>query len=179
MKPLNQPLNQPLQTIIALVILLLLTASSNVAQGQGIKMRVTSLSNNYYDENVFRFILGGTYAFDGWADAWKLFSPSPNVPSLWTLTSASQELSINSIPHHSNLTGDLDYDLYMESGVQGGSFELKCWDTPGYELPPCVIIELEDLVTNTIVPFRNNTNNTKKIIAFKDQVKHNTNMNSN
>ena len=159
-----KPFNQPLQTIIAMAIMLLANSFSSVAQGQAIKIKVTSLNNiptNYYDEIAFRFIgdcaTTATYAFDGNYDAWKLFSFNPNVPSLWTLTNASQALSINSIPYYSNLTGDLDYDLYMKPGLQGGSFELICWDIPSLELPPCVIIELEDLVTSTIVPFRNNT----------------------
>ena len=54
--------------------------------------------NGYSDETIIRMANGASQNFDSMFDAWKLFSPNPNVPSIYTEISPGQEMSINSLP---------------------------------------------------------------------------------
>ncbi|MFQ5335337.1 MAG: hypothetical protein ACE5DN_04620, partial [Flavobacteriales bacterium] len=67
-------------------------------QSNALRIKITA-PNNYYDETVVRFIDDATVSFDGNYDAWKLFSPNPDVPSLYTETPEEYPLSINSLPY--------------------------------------------------------------------------------
>jgi hypothetical protein len=61
-------------------------------------LRIKINGYGYSDETIIRFIDGATPNFDGNYDAWKLFSPNPMVPSIYSKTHCGDELSINSLP---------------------------------------------------------------------------------
>ena len=61
-------------------------------------MRIKIEGYGYSDETVVRFLSGATPNFDGAYDAWKLFSPNPMVPSIYSKIQSGDELSINSLP---------------------------------------------------------------------------------
>ena len=61
-------------------------------------LRIKINGYGYTDETIIRFIDGATPNFDGSYDAWKLFSPNPNVPSIYTKIPSGYDLSINSLP---------------------------------------------------------------------------------
>lgn len=61
-------------------------------------MRIKIEGYGYSDETIIRFIDEATPNFDGSYDAWKLFSPNPMIPSIYSKTHCGDELSINSLP---------------------------------------------------------------------------------
>ena len=67
-------------------------------------MRIKIEGYGYSDETIIRFIGEATPNFDGSYDAWKLFSPNPMVPSIYSKTHCGDELSINSLPVYNNDT---------------------------------------------------------------------------
>lgn len=65
-----------------------------------VKLRITDVGNGYFDETVVSLRQGATTSFDNSFDAFKFFSPSFEVPSLYTLSADQYALSINSLPHN-------------------------------------------------------------------------------
>ena len=78
------------------------------AQSNALKVKITA-PNNYYDETIIRFLPNATQSFDSNFDAWKLFSPNPSVPSIYTETPEEYALSINTLPY---LKQDVSTDLF-------------------------------------------------------------------
>src|SRR6267378_3327803 len=58
-----------------------------------IKLKVSG--NSYSDETVIRFLEGASPGFDSNYDAWKLFSPNQNVPSIFTKEKTGKAVSVN------------------------------------------------------------------------------------
>lgn len=67
-------------------------------------LRIKINGYGYSDETIIRFIDGATPEFDGSYDAWKLFSPNPSVPSVYSKIPSGNDLSINSLPIYNNDT---------------------------------------------------------------------------
>lgn len=108
-----------MRTLILIAITLI--SSISFSQTNGFRFKITG--NGYSDETIIRLHNNATDQFDGSYDAWKLFSPNPNVPSLYTKIAAGQELSINSLPEYntdesttlfSNLPINGNYTLTIE-----------------------------------------------------------------
>jgi hypothetical protein len=78
--------------------------------------RFTITGNGYSDETIIRMLDGATEDFDGSYDAWKLFSPNPNVPSIYSRVSPGQELAINSLPEYAS---DKSVALFANVPVTG------------------------------------------------------------
>jgi hypothetical protein len=99
--------------------------------------------NGYSDETIIRLLNGATENFDGSYDAWKLFSPNPNVPSIYTQITSGQELSINSLPEFNKDTSITIYTNIPTSGSYSIDFEEIFNLTPNYK------ISLTDISSNT------------------------------
>ena len=62
-------------------------------------IRLLTQGNGYTDESIIRFIEGATYGYDGNYDAYKIISPNPDVPQIYSLDSIRDtQYSINSLP---------------------------------------------------------------------------------
>lgn len=72
--------------------------------------------NNYTDETILRLFNGATENFDGSFDAWKLFTPNTNAPSIYTQIAPEQELSINTLPEY---TIDKSVTIYTNIPASG------------------------------------------------------------
>ncbi len=97
------------------LILVNLMAMTTVAQyNNAFRFKITG--NGYSDETIIRLVNGATQNFDGNYDAWKLFSPNSNVPSIYTQVTVGQELSINSLPE---FTEDQSITIYTNIPVNG------------------------------------------------------------
>jgi len=104
--------------------------------------RFTISGNGYSDETIIRMLDGATENFDGSYDAWKLFSPNPDVPSLYTRVSPGEELSINSLPEY---TSDKSVTLFSSVPVTG-YYTVNIQEV--YPLMPNYKISLTDLSSN-------------------------------
>lgn len=81
-------------TALAFLVISIACFSNNNA----LRFRITG--NGYSDETVIRLLNGATENFDGAYDAWKIFTPNPNAPSIYTQITQGQELSINTLPEY-------------------------------------------------------------------------------
>jgi hypothetical protein len=127
---------------ISIIILINLITITAIAQNNN-AFRFKIMGNNYTDETVIRLVNGATTSFDGNYDAWKLFSPNPNVPSIYTQISAGQELSINSLPEFSEDVSITIYTNIPANGVYTLNIEEVFALTPNYK------ISLTDLSATT------------------------------
>jgi len=137
------------------VIFILVTTFSLISIGSYanynlVVLRLTNTQNNYYDETAVRFLPGATDSFDGAYDAWKLFSTTQGVPSLYSKEASDYELSINSFDQ---LSEDNTVDLFTRIDVSG-NFEISVIN---YDAMPGVKIYLEDLQTGVITELEANT----------------------
>ena len=82
-----------------LTISFLLISINSLGNNNAFRFKISG--NNYTDETIIRMFNGATENFDGNYDAWKLFSPNTNVPSIYTQIAPGQELSINALPEYS------------------------------------------------------------------------------
>ena len=100
---------------IGMLILINLISIAVFSQNNN-AFRFKITGNNYSDETIIRLVNGATQNFDGNYDAWKLFSPNPNVPSIYTQVAVGQELSINALPE---FTEDKSITIYTNIPVNG------------------------------------------------------------
>ncbi len=98
--------------VIIFTNLIVLTSFSQL--NNAFRFKITG--NGYSDETIIRLLNGASVNFDGSYDAWKLFSPNPNVPSLYTQISNGQELSINALPE---FTKDTSITIYTNIPSNG------------------------------------------------------------
>lgn len=102
-----------LKTSILITILMLISIKGFSYNNA---FRFTITGNGYSDETIIRMLDGATENFDGSYDAWKLFSPNPNVPSIYSRVSPGQELAINSLPVYAS---DKSIALFANVPVTG------------------------------------------------------------
>ncbi len=67
-------------------------------------VRLEMRSGAATDEAVIRFVNGTTQAYDGDADAYKLFSHSADVPQIFSVAESNSHLAINSLPNYDEET---------------------------------------------------------------------------
>jgi len=103
------------KTIVTTFILLFSSLAIFSQNNNAFRFKITG--NNYSDETIIRLLNGATQNFDGSYDAWKLFSPNPNVPSIYTQISPGQELSINSLPEFAEDTSITIYTNIPANGT--------------------------------------------------------------
>ena len=97
-----------------LTISFLLISINGFSNNNAFRFKISG--NNYTDETIIRMLNGATENFDGNYDAWKLFSPNTNVPSIYTQIAVGQELSINALPEY---TTDKSVTIYTNIPVSG------------------------------------------------------------
>jgi PKD repeat protein len=97
-----------------LTILFLLIGINSLGNNNAFRFKISG--NNYTDETIVRMLNGASENFDGAYDAWKLFSPNTNVPSIYTQIAVGQELSINTLPEYSF---DKSITIYTNIPVSG------------------------------------------------------------
>lgn len=122
---------------------------STLAVNDLVKLRLTC-HNGYYDETVVRFMPGATDYHDPCCDAWKMFSPSPDVPHIYTKEASSFSLAINSFDY---LAGDTVVDVFSEIRV-AGAYELSITQL---ELNPGVKAYLQDMITGSVYEISEST----------------------
>ncbi|NQX96432.1 MAG: PKD domain-containing protein [Flavobacteriales bacterium] len=118
-----------------------LTLTAFAQHNNAFRFKITG--NGYSDETIIRLINGATENFDSMYDAWKLFSPNPNVPSIYTEVSSGQELSINSLPE---FTEDKSITLYTNIPTSG-TYTLSIDEI--YPLTSNYKISLTEITSNT------------------------------
>ncbi len=89
-----------MKAIKKITLFILLISISFICYSTNNAFRFKITGNGYSDETIIRLTNGATDNFDGNYDAWKLFSPNQNVPSIYTQISVGQELSINALPEY-------------------------------------------------------------------------------
>ncbi len=97
-----------------LTVSFLLISINGLGNNNAFRFKISG--NNYTDETIIRMFNGATENFDGSYDAWKLFNPNTNVPSIYTQIAPGQELSINALPEYSM---DKSVALYTNIPVSG------------------------------------------------------------
>jgi hypothetical protein len=116
------------------------------ALSDALKIRI--IKGTYTDETVVRFVPTATTAFDGSWDAYKVFSSSPVIPSIYTRLDSLTELSINAFP---SLTAQKSIPLYLHIKTAGiytlQSIELGTGFSAGCRMT------LEDLATGVLYNF--------------------------
>lgn len=127
---------------LTVLILVNLIAVSSYSQYNN-AFRIKIIGNNYSDETVIRMVNGATQGFDGMYDAWKLISPNPNVPSIFTQIIPGQILSINALPE---FTEDKSVTLYTNIPVSG-SYTVEIDEV--YALSANYKVSFTDASTNT------------------------------
>jgi PKD repeat protein len=100
--------------ITVLALLVMLTISGFAQYNNAFRFRING--NGHSDETIVRLVNDASQEFDGSYDAWKFFSPNPNVPSIYTQIEEGEELSINSLPE---FTEDVSIVLYTNIPVSG------------------------------------------------------------
>lgn len=141
MSPLKRTL---LSAIISLV------AMPSFANTDLLIIKLTCLSNGYYDETALRFTPGATGQFDSSYDAWKMFSPSPVVPSFWSKDVDMNDLSINSVDE---LVNDTVVDMFSTITVPG-DHQIT---VSTLNVNTGVTLFMEDLETGTVYPLSAST----------------------
>lgn len=131
-----------LLTILAAAFLALTAA----AQTDALRLRIDG--NNYYDEAIVRFVSEATPGYDANYDAWKLFSPNAQVPSLYTRIDSVSPLSINALP---SLDGRTSVDVYADVNV-AGTYTITPTEAGAFQ--PGVCITLEDIATGNYYDMR-------------------------
>jgi PKD repeat protein len=127
---------------ITFLILVNSIALSSFSQyNNAFRFKITG--NGYSDETIIRLLNGASQNFDSNYDAWKLFSPNPNVPSIYTQISVGQELSINSLPEFSE---DKSITIYTNIPVNG-TYTINVEEI--YALTSNYKISLTDISSNT------------------------------
>tara|TARA_B100000809_G_scaffold230609_1_gene245171 strand:- start:1102 stop:2343 length:1242 start_codon:yes stop_codon:yes gene_type:complete len=126
---------------IGLLITMCLITFSALTQNNAFRIKIEG--NGYSDETIIRMVNGASPNFDSMYDAWKLFSPNPNVPSIYTEISSGQELSINSLPE---FTEDKSITLFTNIPTTG-IYTLNIEEV--YPLTSNYKISLTDIATNS------------------------------
>jgi len=145
------------KNLTAIIVLNLITISSYSQYNNAFRIKITG--NGYSDETVVRMVNGATSGFDGMYDAWKLFSPNPNVPSLYTEIAPGQELSINSLPEY---TEDKSVVLYTNIPVSG-SYTIEVEEV--YPLNSNYKVSLTDMTSNLSSRLMGDTSMTFNLVA--------------
>ncbi|MEW6468009.1 MAG: PKD domain-containing protein [Bacteroidota bacterium] len=126
-------------------ICLLSFAGYSLALNDALKIKIAG--NNYTDETVIRFVQGATPQFDANYDAWKLFSPNPAVPGIYTRCQAG-ELSINAF---GSMNADTAVDLYLIIPA-AGPYSINATEIGAFSQGCCIM--LEDLQTGGFYDLR-------------------------
>ncbi len=100
--------------IATLILISLISLTAFTQNNNAFRFKISG--NNYSDETIIRLVNGASQNFDGSYDAWKLFSPNPNVPSIYTQITPGQELSINALPE---FTEDMSITIYTNIPANG------------------------------------------------------------
>ncbi len=104
------------KAILTTLVLMIISTSSIFAQYSN-ALRLKINGNGFTDETIIRLVDGATPDFDGAFDAWKLLSPNPNVPSIYTKIPSNDDLSINSLPIMANDTSIQVHTKVPNTGV--------------------------------------------------------------
>jgi PKD repeat protein len=138
----------PSKKIIISILANIALCFNAIAISDALKIKIIKGSTS--DETVVRFLPTATFGFDGSYDAYKMFSTSPVVPSIFTNIDSDSHLSINALPSFSSL---VNVDLFTLIKVSGTytiqSIELGTGFTPDIKLV------LEDKETGIFYNFRN------------------------
>ncbi|PJB16057.1 MAG: hypothetical protein CO118_01210 [Flavobacteriales bacterium CG_4_9_14_3_um_filter_32_8] len=135
---------------LTILFLANLTAFTSYAQYNN-AYRIKIIGNSYSDETVIRLVNGATQGFDGMYDAWKLISPNPNVPSIFTQIIPGQILSINALPE---FTEDKSVTLYTNIPVSG-SYIIEIDEV--YALSANYKVSFTDVSTNSHIRIMGDT----------------------
>lgn len=126
-----------------LILLMVITSISLVGFSNNNAFRFKITGNGYSDETIVRLVNGATENFDGNYDAWKLFSPNQNVPSIYTQITSGQELSINALPEY---TIDKSVTIYTHIPANG-TYTLDIEEV--FALTTNYKVSLTDISSNT------------------------------
>ncbi len=156
---------------LTVLILVNLIAVSSYSQYNN-AFRIKIIGNNYSDETVIRMVNGATQGFDGMYDAWKLISPNPNVPSIFTQIIPGQILSINALPE---FTEDKSVTLYTNIPVSG-SYTVEIDEV--YALSANYKVSFTDMSTNSHTRIMGDTSLTFNLTAQQYTATFNFNISS-
>jgi len=135
--------NISFKAILIFLIVNLICSSTFSQYNNAIRIRITG--NGYSDETIIRLVNGSSQNFDGSYDAWKMFSPNPNVPSIFTEINTGQALSINSLPEF-----DKDTSITIYTNIPAnGNYVINIEEI--YAFTSIYKISLSDLTSNTDV----------------------------
>jgi PKD repeat protein len=135
--------------ITALMLLSLIAISGFSQYNNAFRFRING--NGFSDETIVRLVNDASLEFDGSYDAWKFFSPNPNVPSIYTQIEEGQELSINSLPEFDE---DVSITLYTNIPVSG-TYTLDIEEV--FALSPNYKVSISDVQSNTDFLFLGDT----------------------
>lgn len=131
---------------ISLMLSAMLLSLGAVSQTDALRLRIDG--NNYYDETIVRFVNEATQGYDANYDAWKLFSPNAQVPSIYTRIDSVSPLSINALPA---LDAKMVVGVHADVNV-AGTYTITPSEVGAFQ--PGVCIMLEDMVTGSYYDMR-------------------------
>lgn len=132
--------------IISILTSIVLCFNAN-ALSDALKLKITKGTTS--DETVIRFLPSATPGFDASYDAYKMFSTSTVVPSVFSRIDTSTALSVNALPQLTALT---DINVFTQIKV-AGTYTLQAIEM-GTGFPAGTQIILEDSETGIVYNFR-------------------------
>lgn len=148
----------------AILTLIVFSSMFTLANTDILIVRLTCVANGYYDETAIRYTPGATDYFDSSWDAWKWFSPSPNVPHIYTKDADMNDLAINSF---NELVRDTVTDVYSKI-ILAGDYEMS---VVNHNLSPGVKAYMEDLETGIVYPLDASTTFTANMVLGTEYVR--------
>lgn len=121
--------------------------SNNMQMHDLIRVRLSTASENVFDETVFGFHLNASNEFDSDLDAYKLFATNANLPNIATRLGEERPMGISMLPLPDD---DLIIDLYVRPGHYT-SFTLTNTLVDSFDDEVCIV--LEDAELQTMVAF--------------------------
>lgn len=126
---------------IVLIFLLQFVCFNVISQTNTFRFKL--LGNGYTDETIIRLDSSATNMFDNNYDAWKIFSPNPYAPAIYTQVTTGQELSVNTLPEYTVDKAITIYTNITQAGTYTLDFEQIHLLTNNYK------ISLTENLTNT------------------------------
>ena len=108
--------------------------------------------NGFYDETILRINDNATTNWDPAWDAWKIFSPSTSVPSIYSKSAEGYDMAINSF---NRMQKDSIINLFVRARETSGQYTIETEQLGAF--PDNIKLALKDDETGTIVSLSQNT----------------------
>lgn len=146
-----------MKSITLLIALLSLTATAQI--NEAIRFRITD-PLGHTDESIIRLKPEASPAYDPEWDAWKMFTWNDEYPSLYSATSNSESMAVNSV---NPMVKDTLIPMYMRARINGGTYTMETEQLGTF--PAGVKIAIRDIQTGLIWELNQNATFTFDVVS--------------